>query len=53
MGQKTAEPSAPAEDPRPFWKRVIASLRPTANVETDKKTGQKITTIGVKGGAEF
>lgn len=41
------------EDARPLWLRLIRSIRPTASVETDKKTGNKIETVGVSAGTDF
>lgn len=53
MGKKPDEPLTSQEDKRPFWQRLLTSLRPTATVETDKKTGKKIQTIGVSGHTDF
>jgi len=47
----------PPQDNSPWWKRLLTSLRPTANVKgrIDPKTGKvkHNITIGVKGGVEF
>ncbi len=37
------------DDQRPWWLRLVTTLRPTASVERDKKSGKLIETIGVKG----
>jgi hypothetical protein len=42
-----------AEDKRGFWTRLFGSIRPTASVETDKKTGKRIKTVGISGHADF
>lgn len=46
------EPDA-YEDARPLWLRLLHSIRPTASLETDKKTGAKIETVGFKAGTDF
>jgi hypothetical protein len=50
---KDDSPDPPAEDPRPFWKRLFSSIRPTASLETDKKTGKRIETVGIGGHSDF
>ncbi len=49
--------SLPPQDNRPWWVRLLSSLRPTANIKggINPQTGKikhKVT-IGVKGGVEF
>lgn len=49
--------SNPSSDNRPWWQRLLSSIRPTANVKgkVDPKTGKvkHNITIGVKGGFDF
>lgn len=52
MDQPPQEPDTP-QDTRSFWLRLLQSIRPTASVETDKKTGKKIGTVGFKAGTDF
>lgn len=53
MEKRNVTVDIPAEDTRPFWKRLLVSMRPTASVETDRKTGKRIETVGIGGGADF
>lgn len=51
--EKRSDDPPIVEDRRPWWQRLLTSLRPTASVETDKKTGKKIGTVGVSGHVDF
>lgn len=51
--ESESEPDTHGEDARPFWLRLLLSIRPTASVEIDKKTGKPIETVGVKVGTDF
>jgi len=49
------KPSKP-QDNRPWWQRLLTSLRPTASIKgkVDRSGENKINvTIGVKGGFDF
>lgn len=37
----------------PWWERLVSSIRPTAGMEVDKKTGKPDETIGIQGGIKF
>ena len=49
----TVEEPADVQDLRPAWLRILDSLRPTADLEIDKRTRKPIGTIGVKGHVDF
>lgn len=41
------------EDTRPFWLRLLASIRPTISREKIVRTGKTETEIGIKGHVDF
>lgn len=45
------EPPVPAQDNRPFWQRLLSSLR--ISVKTGKDLKHPIQEVTIKGGAEF
>lgn len=51
--QGPSDAPATYEDARPWWQRALRSLRPTADLEKDKKTGKLIGLVGVKGRIDF
>lgn len=41
------------DDTRPWWMRLVTSLRPSISQETIVRTGKKADEVGIKGHIDF